>query len=94
MLVTDERGSCRRRSADGRCLVDDFVFSMEEQRNERLTRDPRVSDVEVRLGHAAVVGDEDQPPMQLIAILQDRGIMNPTPPHREAEVRALLSRLY
>jgi hypothetical protein len=67
---------------------------MGEQRNERLTRDPRVSDIEVRLGHAAVVGDRDRPPLQLMAILQDHGIMNPTPAHREAEVHALLSRLY
>ena len=94
MVVTDERGSCRKRSADGRCLVDDFVFSVEEQRNERLIKDPRVTDLEVRSGHAAIVGDEDRPPLQLMAILQEHGIMNRTPPDREAEVQALLSRLY
>ena len=94
MVVTDERGSCRRRSADGRCLADDFVFSMEEQRNELLNKDPRVTDLEVRLGHATIVGDEDRPPVKLMAILQEHGIMNRTPPDREAEVQALLSRLY
>jgi pimeloyl-ACP methyl ester carboxylesterase len=94
MVVTDERGSCRQRSADGRCLADDFVFSLDEQRNERLTRDPRVIDLEVHLGHAAIVGDDDLPPLRLLAILQEHGIMNPTPPDRAAEVQLLLSRLY
>ena len=94
MVVTNERGSCRRRSADGRCLVDDFVFSVEEQRNERLTKDPRVTDLEVQEGHAAMVGDDDRPPVQLKAILQEHGIMNRTPADREVEVQALLSRLY
>ena len=94
MVVTDERGSCRRRSANGRCLTDDFVFSLEEQRNELVTQDPRVTDREVRDGHAAIVGDEDRPPLQLMAILQEHGIMNRTPSDRQAEIRALLSRLY
>jgi pimeloyl-ACP methyl ester carboxylesterase len=94
MVVTDERGSCRRRSADGRCLTDDFVFSLEEQRNELVTQDPRVTDREVRDGHAAIVGDEDRPPVQLMAILQEHGIMNRTSPDGQAEIRALLSRLY
>ena len=94
MVVTDERDSCRRFSAEGRCLEDDFVFSVEEQRNERLIDDPRVIKLEVRSGHAAIVGDEDRPPVQLMAILQEHGIMNRTPPDREAEVQALLSRLY
>jgi pimeloyl-ACP methyl ester carboxylesterase len=94
IVVTDERGSCRRRSADGRCLVDDFVFSVEEQRNELLTQDPRVTEFEIRNGHAAIVGDEDRPPLQLMAILQEHGIMNPTPPERRTEVQTLLSRLY
>jgi hypothetical protein len=94
MVVTDERGSCRRRSPDGRCLTEDFVFSLEEQRNERLTHDPRVTDLEVRNGHAAIVGDEDRPPLQLMAVLQEHGIMNRTPSDRQAEVQALLSRLY
>ena len=94
MVVTNERGSCRRRSVDGRCLADDFVFSVEEQRNERLTGDQRVTDLEVRQGHVAIVGDEDRPPVQLMAILQEHGIMNRTPSGREFEVQALLSRLY
>jgi pimeloyl-ACP methyl ester carboxylesterase len=94
MVVTDERESCRRSSADGRCLEDDYVFSVEEQRNERLIGDPQVTDLEVRAGHAAIIGDENRPPRQLMAILQERGIMNLTPPDREAAVQALLSRLY
>jgi pimeloyl-ACP methyl ester carboxylesterase len=94
IVVTDERGSCRKWSADDRCLVDDFVFSVAEQRNERLIEDRRVTDLKVRSGHAAIVGDEDRPPLQLIAILQEHAIMNRTPPDREAEVQLLLSRLY
>jgi pimeloyl-ACP methyl ester carboxylesterase len=94
MVVTDERDSCRRFSAEGRCLEDDYVFSVEEQRNAQLIDDPRVAELEVRAGHAAIVGDENRPPRLLMAILQERGIMNPTPPERETEVEALLSRLY
>jgi hypothetical protein len=94
MVVTDERGSCRKRSAEGRCLADDFVFSVAEQRNELLARDPRVTELGVRRGHAAIVGDEDRPPLRLMALLQEHGILNRTPPDRADEVAALLSRLY
>jgi pimeloyl-ACP methyl ester carboxylesterase len=94
MIVTDERKSCRVVSSDGRCLEDDYVFSLEEQHNARLFDDPRLVDIEVRAGHAAIVGDENRPPRLLMAVLQEHGIMNPTPPDRETEVQALLGRLY
>lgn len=93
-VVTDERGSCRTRREDGSCETDDFVFGLEEQHNAIVTADPRVSVVEVSSGHAAIVGENGEPPLQLLEVFQNNGVLTPTPPERETEMLAFLRQLY
>jgi pimeloyl-ACP methyl ester carboxylesterase len=94
LVVTDERDTCRRRGDDGGCALDDFVFSMEEQRNDAVGRDRRVEAVEVKAGHVEIVGDADLPPLKLIGALQEAGVLAETPPERAAEIAALLRALF
>ena len=92
-VVTDERGSCRR-SKDGVCAESDEIFSLQEQRNAIVDRDPLVKIVEVKAGHVEIVGDQRVAPVKLIAILQQNGIINPTEPERTAKLNLLLAKLY
>lgn len=90
---TDERGTCRRLDANGRCAEDDFVFSLAEQHNPKATG-PGFRSLEVQAGHVQIVGDNGDAPTQLIALLQAEGVMNPTPPQQQASIARLLTRLY
>ena len=92
-IDTDERGSCRRTSG-GRCLKDDYVFSLSEQRSPRTGTDSRTRRVEVRAGHVEIVGDKNVAPTKLIAILQEHGVLRPTPPGRLSDLGRLLARVY
>lgn len=92
-VVTDEQGSCRQTKA-GACIESDEIFSLEEQRNPLVDRDPLAKIVEVHAGHVEIVGDERVAPVKLIAVLQQNGILNPTEPERVANLNALLTRLY
>jgi hypothetical protein len=92
-IRTDERGSCRVTRDDGSCAEDDFVFSLEEQRNPK-TLTASVSEREVQAGHVAIVGQPGTVPEQLIGLLRAEGVMNPTPPERRDAIAALLRRLY
>ncbi len=90
---TDERGTCRVERADGSCAKDDFVFSLDEQLN-RKTLDANAREVEVKAGHVAIVGQPGVVPKMLVALLQDEGVMNPTPPDQREAINQLLRRLY
>jgi pimeloyl-ACP methyl ester carboxylesterase len=92
-VVTDERGSCRRLK-NGACVESDEIFSLEEQRNAIVDRDPLVNIVEVRAGHVEIVGDQRVAPVKLIAVLQQNAIIKPTAPQRTASLQMLLSQLY
>jgi pimeloyl-ACP methyl ester carboxylesterase len=76
-VVTEERGACRRRTVLGDCDEPDTVFTLGEQRNATVEADPRWIRVQVAAGHAEIVGDPGTPPVKLIAILQERGILQP-----------------
>ncbi len=93
-IVTDERLTCRDRRDDGSCKVDDFVFGLGEQYNERVNADPRVTTVELREGHSAVVGENGVPPRLLIEALQAQHVLASTPPERRDAFAGLLGRLY
>ena len=94
VVVTDERGSCRRFDDAGTCVEDDFVFSVEEQWNGLFDGDERVGNVEVKAGHAAIVGGEDRPPIVLIDLLRGAGVLARAPATRREEIAALLGALY
>lgn len=92
-VVTNEQGSCRQ-TKDATCIESDEIFSLEEQRNPLIDRDPLAKIVEVRAGHVEIVGDQRVAPVKLIAILQQNGILNPTDPERAAQLSMLLTSLY
>jgi hypothetical protein len=92
-VETDEGGSCRRTS-NGACVESDAIFSLAEQRNPAIDRDPLVSIVAVKAGHVAIVGNNRIGPVKLIALLQEHGIINPTEPERMEKFSLLLTRLY
>ena len=75
-VVTDERGACRRRAVDGSCLLPDAVFTLREQRNKSIERDPRLRRLQVRAGHSEIVGEVGVPPAKLITVLEGQGILN------------------
>ena len=93
-VVTDERQSCRRRDGSSRCLVDDYVFSLAEQRHPLVTDLPGTTNVEIRAGHVEIVGEPGVTPHKLIVVLQREGIVRPTPPERQSAFEDLLAQLY
>lgn len=92
-VVTDERGTCRRIN-NGSCAESDAIFSVAEQRNPVVDRDPRVKIIEVKAGHVEIVGDTRVAPAKLIAILQQNNIIRPTEPARAEQFGQLLGALY
>jgi len=93
-VVTDERDSCRRKSAAGTCLESDHIFSLAEQYHPVIDSYPRLRNVEVRAGHVEIVGYKDVQPRKLLQILQQEGMMAATPPERRAALERLLAELY
>lgn len=94
LVSTDERGSCRRHDDAGRCLEDDFIFSLDEQELPPVSSGTAARVVEVRAGHVEIVGESGVTPAKLIRVLQQEGYIRPTPPERAALFDALLRRLY
>jgi pimeloyl-ACP methyl ester carboxylesterase len=93
-VVTNERGTCRYRNAGGDCLESDYIFSLEEQYQPVIDGYPQLTNVQVDAGHVEIVGYRDVAPRKLLAILQQHGMLAPTPPERRAELERLLSVLY
>jgi hypothetical protein len=93
-INSDERDSCRETRPDGTCLKSDFTFSLAEQRQPEIDGEPRAKVLDLKVGHVAVVGDQNVIPGQLIEVLQREGILLPTENRRKGELAALLARLY
>jgi PGAP1-like protein len=93
-IETDETDSCRRYDDRGVCVEDDYVFSLEEQSQPALAGDAALSLVVVKSGHVAIVGDVDTAPTKLISVLQQQGVLDPTPARSRAKLAELLARLY
>jgi len=92
-IDTDERNTCRQEK-DGRCVEDDDIFSLAEQRNKLVETDTRARRVEVRAGHVEIVGDKKVAPGKLITILQEHGVLRPTAPERLSAFNILLAQIY
>lgn len=90
---TDERNTCRRRSEDGGCAQDDFVFGLDEQRNPKI-EGPAHRARELDVGHVQVVGHDGRAPNELIELLQQEGFMHRPPPEKHAEIQQLIATLY
>ena len=93
-VVTDERGTCRRRDDAGECIEDDYIFSVDEQRYPLVTLASRTTDVEVPAGHVEIVGESGVTPQKLIDVFQREGIVRATPPERLSAFQSLLVQLY
>ena len=93
-VVTDERGACRRRDAAGTCVESDFIFSLAEQYQPIIDGYPRLANVEVAAGHVEIVGYKGVAPHQLIAILQQQGLLAATAAEREIAFQLLMAELY
>jgi hypothetical protein len=92
-IDTDERGSCRR-EAGGRCVEGDDIFTLAEQRNPVVDTDVRTHRVQVNAGHVEIVGDKRVAPMKLITVLQEQGVLRPTPAARLPAFKLLLAQVY
>ena len=92
-IDTDERGTCRR-AEGGRCVEDDEVFSLAEQRNPLVDMDVRARRIELLAGHVEIVGDKRVAPTKLIASLQEHGVLRQTAPERQSAFSLLLARIY
>ncbi len=92
-IDTDERGTCRRVEG-GRCVEDDDTFSLAEQRLPEGQTDARTRRVQVNAGHVEIVGDKRVAPAKLIALLQEQGVLRPTPTARLQAFKLLLARVY
>jgi len=93
-IVTDEVNSCREYDDRGDCIEDDFVFSIDEQTQPGVDRDPGLSSLLVKSGHVEIVGDASTPPTKLIGILQQQGFLRATPAESRGELARLLADLY
>ena len=93
-VVTDERDTCRRRTAAGLCLESDYIFSLAEQYQPIVDSYPQLANVEVKAGHVEIVGYKQVAPRKLLAILQEQGVLAPTPPERRSALERLLAELY
>ena len=93
-IVTDERDTCRRRDAAGQCQESDYVFSLAEQYQPAVDSLQQLTNVQVPAGHVEIVGDRDIVPRKLLDILQQQGMLAPTPPERRAALERLLVELY
>ena len=93
-VVTDERDTCRLRGTGGACLESDFIFTTGEQYHPVVDSYPRLSNIEVKEGHVGIVGYKDAAPRKLLAILQEQGVIRPTPVERRSALERLLAVLY
>ena len=92
-IDTDERDTCRRQ-VDGRCVENDDVFSLAEQRNVQVETGTGIKRREVKAGHVEIVGDKRVAPTKLIAILQDEQVILPTPPKQVSAFNLRLKQIY
>jgi hypothetical protein len=89
-VVTDERGTCRRRTSSGACEESDFVFSRAEQYHPGVDGYASLHNVEVKAGHVEIVGDAGMVPKKLLRILRRQRFMPETP----VALRPRIARLY
>ncbi|WP_413282796.1 esterase/lipase family protein [Vibrio sp. MA40-2] len=72
VIKTDEVDTCRQYEASGECLKEDYVFSLDEQKQNLVgISEPII----VKAGHVEIVGNEMTTPWKLINILQEHGLM-------------------
>jgi pimeloyl-ACP methyl ester carboxylesterase len=71
-IVAGERGRCRVRDQDERCLDGGDIFSVDEQRQAVVDDDRRMREYLVKAGHVEIVGSGKYVPKLLIDILRQQ----------------------
>ena len=94
LITTDENGSCRNHDESGKCVEDDFVFTLEEQILPGFQSGGSNKKVEVKAGHVEIVGTPGEVPEKLINVLQQEGVIRTTVPSRISQFNAFLTHLY
>jgi len=93
-LVTNEANYCRRVSSKGKCLESDDVFGLSEQYQADIDCYHNAIGVQVDACHVGIVGDKHAAPRNLLAILQENGMLSHTQADRVEELESLLADLY
>ena len=93
-IVTDEVNTCRVYDERGNCTQDDFVFSVDEQKQQYVDAEPGMLPLMVKAGHVEIVGDANTVPEKLIGLLQEQGVLRATSEEDAEELAKLLADLY
>jgi hypothetical protein len=93
-IVTNEENTCRRENNDGKCIESDDIFELSEQYHPVVDSYSNVIGVQVDAGHVEIVGNRQVSPRKLLSILQEYGVLSPTPPDRQTALERLLAELY
>ena len=93
-IITDEENTCRVYNQHQRCVKDDFVFGVEEQKQKYVDAEEVMHELVVHAGHAEIVGNSSTVPDKLIGILQAEGYMRQTPVDKQQEFSDFLQKTY
>ncbi|WP_390591436.1 esterase/lipase family protein [Simiduia litorea] len=93
-IVTNEKDTCRKVDAQGKCIESDYVFDLAEQYHPKIDSDVNTTGVQVDAGHVEIVGDKNLVPRKLLSILQAHGVLSTTPLERTEAFEKLLAELY
>lgn len=93
-IVTNEKGSCRKKNSQGQCIESDYVFDLKEQYQPIIDNYSQVKNIQVDAGHVEIVGDKNMTPWKLLNILQQEEILTATPADQEEALQSLLVKLY
>jgi len=94
LITTDETNSCRNYDKSGKCIEDDFVFTLDEQNLPGSKIDGSEKKIEIKAGHVEIVGSEGVIPNKLIKVLQQEGLIRKTDHSRTAHFNTFLTHLY
>lgn len=94
LIATDEQDSCRYSDKQNKCVADDYVFSLNEQKLEYSEQKYKRKDIVVKAGHVEIVGKYDHSPQKLIKTLQNEGFIHQTSPLEVVQFDALVRKLF
>ena len=94
LIATDEKDSCRYKDKENRCVENDYVFSLNEQKLPFAQNEDKRKELVIKAGHVEIVGKYDHSPKKLIKILQNEGFIHKTSPSWLSSFNALVSQLF
>lgn len=94
LIATDEKDSCRYTDELNRCVEDDYVFSLNEQKLSYSQKNNKRKDIVIKAGHVEIVGKYDHSPQKLIKTLQSEGFIHKTSPLKVVLFNNYVSQLF